>query len=149
MDLIEDKFIRSNKERICGVCNTPIPKDVTHVFQTWVDEETETYYIMRICRICDIFDYVDRINDAWSSEDGAPLDGGGYIKSAVRFDSEALQNYLLDEVSEDTDDRFRAGLRRQLTLNTGNNWLASWDKKEEEENEPEENEPDDNQLRLF
>lgn len=31
MDLIEDKFIRSSKERVCGVCNTPIPKDVTHV----------------------------------------------------------------------------------------------------------------------
>lgn len=98
---------------------------------------------MRICLTCDGLDYVDRINDAWSSEDGAPLDSGGFIRSAVRFDSDAMQNYLLDTVSEDTDDRYRAGLRRRLTLNTGNNWLASWDKKEKE------NEPEDNQLRLF
>ena len=143
MDLIADNFVQSAKERLCSVCNTPIPRDTTHCVQTWIDEETETYYIMRICRVCDGLDYVTRINDAWSSEDGAPLDGGGYIRSAVRFDSDAMQNYLLDTVSEETDVRFRAGLRRRLTLNTGNNWLASWDKKEEE------NEPEDNQLRLF
>ena len=141
---LSDKIIhKSRKEAICGVCNMVMPKGTPQRVTKWIDEDACCYCVMRICLSCDGLDYVDRINDAWSSEDGAPLDGGGYIKSAVRFDSDAMQNYLLDTVSEDTDDRFRAGLRRRLTLNTGNNWLASWDKKEEE------NEPEDNQLRLF
>lgn len=90
MDLLVDNFVQSAKERLCGVCNNPIPRDTSHCIQIWVDEETETYYIMRICLSCDGLDYVDQINDAWSSEDGAPLDGGGYIRSAVRFDSDAM-----------------------------------------------------------
>lgn len=38
MDLVEDKFVRSAKERFCGVCNTPIPRDTTYCVQIWVDE---------------------------------------------------------------------------------------------------------------
>lgn len=145
MALLSDKIIyKSRKEAICGVCNVVMPKGTPQRVTKWIDEDACCYCVMRICLSCDGLDYVTRINDAWSSEDGAPLGwAGGDASSAVRFESDGLQNYLLDEVSEETDDRFRAALRRRLTINTGNNWLASWDKKEEE------NESDDNQLRLF
>ena len=142
MVLLLDKIIsKSRKEAQCGVCNVVLPKSTPQRVTKWIDEDNGAYCVMRICLTCDGLDYVTRINDAWSSEDGAPLDWGGYTRSAVRFDSDAMQNYLLDTVSEETDDRFRAGLRRRLTINTGNNWLAEWDKKEEEDN--------GNQLRLF
>jgi len=135
---------RSRKEHLCGVCNVIMPKGSTQRVYTWIDEESDSYCTMRLCMTCDVADYDNRIDDAWTSTDGAPLTGcGGDSISSVRFSADALQNYLLDTVSEETDDRFRASLRRRLTINTGGNWLASWDKKEEE------NEPEDNQLRLF
>lgn len=142
---LSDTIIKwSRKEHRCGVCSVMMPKGSMQRVYTWIDEENGSYCTMRICMTCDMADYVDRIDDVWTSQDGTPLNWpGGDASSAVCFDSDALQNYLLDTVSEDTDDRFRAALRRRLTINTGNDWLASWDKKEEE------NEPDDNQLRLF
>lgn len=122
MDLIEDKFIRSNKERICGVCNTPIPKDVTHVFQTWVDEETETYCVMRICRTCDIFDYVDRINKAWTPDPGAPVDLlDKEVLFTTRFSKKAIENYLSDGADKKTEEWYCAELQRKLVSNVSNN----------------------------
>lgn len=143
VQLSDTVISRSRKEHLCGVCNVIMPKGSMQRVYTWIDEDSSCYCTMRICMTCDMADYIDRINDSWSSEDGAPLGWAGGASSAVRFESDGLQNYLLDEVSEETDDRFRAALRRQLTINTGNNWLADWDKKEED------NEPEDNQLRLF
>ena len=94
---LSDKIIhKSRKEAICGVCNVVMPKGTPQRVTKWIDEDACCYCVMRICLFCDGLDYVDRINDAWSSEDGAPLDSGGFIRSAVRFDSDAMQNYLLD-----------------------------------------------------
>lgn len=122
MDLIEDKFIRSSKERFCGVCNTPIPKDVTHVFQTWVDEEAETYCVMRICRTCDLLDYVDRINEAWIPDPGAPIDLlNKEVLFTTRFSKKAIENYLSDGADKKSENWYCAELQRRLASNVSNN----------------------------
>lgn len=122
MDLIEDKFIRSSKERFCGVCNTSIPKDTIHVFQTWVDEETETYCVMRVCRVCDYLHYVDRINDAWPSDSGAPVDlDEKATLFTTRFNSKAIQNYLSQGSSKVSEEWYCEELQRRLVSRTSNN----------------------------
>lgn len=122
MDLIADNFVQSIKERLCGVCNTPIPRDTTHCVQTWVDEETETYCIMRICRVCDYLCYVDRINKAWTPDPGAPVDLlDKEVLFTTRFSSKAIENYLLDGADKKSEEWYCAELQRRLASNVSNN----------------------------
>lgn len=122
MDLVEDKFVRSAKERFCGVCNTPIPRDTTYCVQIWVDEETETYYIMRICRVCDYLCYVDRINKTWTPDSGAPIDLlDKEVLFTTRFSSKAIENYLSDGADKKSENWYCAELQRRLASNVSNN----------------------------
>lgn len=68
---------RSRKEHLYGVCNVIMPKGSMQRVYTWIDEDSSCYCTMRICMTCDMADYIDRINDSWSSEDGAPLGWAG------------------------------------------------------------------------